>query len=52
MEEPRVTVIGVGAAVIDDVPDYALMVGNPAKTKGWMCECGVRCVRKEISTIR
>lgn len=38
----RFAFIGAGAAVIDDVPDYALMVGNPAKIKGWMCECGVR----------
>ena len=38
----RFAFIGAGAAVIDDVPDYALMVGNPAKIKGWMCECGIR----------
>jgi UDP-2-acetamido-3-amino-2,3-dideoxy-glucuronate N-acetyltransferase len=34
--------IGAGAVVIDDVPDYALVVGNPSKIKGWMCECGIR----------
>ncbi|MBW2066373.1 MAG: hypothetical protein JRJ03_15795 [Deltaproteobacteria bacterium] len=34
--------IGAGAVVIDDVPDYALMVGNPAKIKGWMCQCGIQ----------
>jgi UDP-2-acetamido-3-amino-2,3-dideoxy-glucuronate N-acetyltransferase len=34
--------VGAGAVVIDDVPDYALMVGNPAKIKGWMCQCGIR----------
>jgi len=28
--------------VTDDVPDYALMLGNPARQKGWMCSCGVR----------
>jgi UDP-2-acetamido-3-amino-2,3-dideoxy-glucuronate N-acetyltransferase len=32
--------IGAGAVVTKDVPDYALMVGNPAKQIGWMCECG------------
>jgi len=34
--------VGAGAVVIDDVPDYGLMVGNPAKIKGWMCQCGIR----------
>jgi UDP-2-acetamido-3-amino-2,3-dideoxy-glucuronate N-acetyltransferase len=32
--------IGAGAVVLKDVPDYALMVGNPATRKGWMCVCG------------
>ena len=32
--------IGAGAVVTKDVPDHALMVGNPAKQIGWMCVCG------------
>lgn len=32
--------IGAGATVVTDVPDYALMLGVPARRKGWMCECG------------
>jgi UDP-2-acetamido-3-amino-2,3-dideoxy-glucuronate N-acetyltransferase len=32
--------VGAGAVVTKDVPDHALMVGNPAKQIGWMCECG------------
>jgi UDP-2-acetamido-3-amino-2,3-dideoxy-glucuronate N-acetyltransferase len=32
--------IGSGAVVTADVPDYALMVGVPAKRVGWSCECG------------
>lgn len=32
--------IGSGAVVTSDVPDYALMVGVPAKQVGWVCECG------------
>lgn len=34
--------IGSGAVVAKDVPDYALMVGVPAKQIGWVCECGKR----------
>jgi len=26
--------------VTKDVSDYALVFGNPAKLKGWICECG------------
>lgn len=32
--------IGSGSVVTKDVPDYALMVGNPAKQIGWVCVCG------------
>jgi len=34
--------IGAGAVVRGDVPDYALMVGVPARRVGWMCQCGER----------
>ncbi len=32
--------IGAGSVVLKNVPDHALMVGNPAVQKGWMCKCG------------
>jgi hypothetical protein len=28
--------------VLKDVPDYALVVGNPGRIVGWMCACGNR----------
>ncbi|NNC94766.1 MAG: N-acetyltransferase [Chitinophagales bacterium] len=34
--------IGAGSVVTKDVPDYALMVGNPARQIGWMSEYGHR----------
>ena len=36
--------IGAGAVVTNDVPDYALVVGNPGKIIGWMCRCGQRLI--------
>ena len=33
-----------GAVVNGDVPDFALMVGVPARQKGWMCKCAVKLV--------
>lgn len=32
--------VAAGAVVTKDVPDYAMMVGVPAKRSGWICECG------------
>jgi UDP-2-acetamido-3-amino-2,3-dideoxy-glucuronate N-acetyltransferase len=34
--------IGAGAVVTKNIPDYALVVGNPAKQIGWMSEYGHR----------
>ena len=34
--------VGAGAVITRNVPDYALMLGNPAGRVGWMCQCGER----------
>ncbi|MFC1667393.1 acyltransferase [Candidatus Omnitrophota bacterium] len=38
----RYAFIGAGSVVTKDIPDYALVYGNPGRIKGWMCECGVK----------
>lgn len=38
----RYAFIGAGATVIRSVPDFALVVGNPARQTGWMCVCAYR----------
>lgn len=38
----RYAFVGAGSVVLRDVPDYALIVGNPGRMIGWMCVCGNR----------
>jgi UDP-2-acetamido-3-amino-2,3-dideoxy-glucuronate N-acetyltransferase len=42
IELGRYCFIGAGAVVTKDVPDYALMIGNPAQQVGWMSRHGHR----------
>jgi len=38
----RYVFVGAGAVVTKDMPDYAMIYGNPARIKGWTCYCGVK----------
>jgi len=38
----RSALVGAGSVVNKSIPDYALVVGVPAKQIGWICECGNR----------
>ena len=33
--------VGAGAVVTKSVPAYALVVGNPARVRRWVCQCGL-----------
>jgi UDP-2-acetamido-3-amino-2,3-dideoxy-glucuronate N-acetyltransferase len=41
----RWALVGAGSVVISDVPDFALVVGSPARRVGWVGKAGVPLVR-------
>jgi UDP-2-acetamido-3-amino-2,3-dideoxy-glucuronate N-acetyltransferase len=38
----RYAFVGAGSVVTKDIPDYALVYGNPAVLRGWVCNCGIK----------
>jgi UDP-2-acetamido-3-amino-2,3-dideoxy-glucuronate N-acetyltransferase len=41
----RFAMVGMGSVVTRDVPDFHLVVGNPARSIGAVCRCGYRIAR-------
>lgn len=41
--------VGAGAVVTKEIPDYALVVGNPARQIGWMSEYGAKLIFDQSS---
>ena len=42
--------VGSGSVVTKDVPDHALVLGNPARFVAWVCSCGERVKFEEADS--
>jgi UDP-2-acetamido-3-amino-2,3-dideoxy-glucuronate N-acetyltransferase len=52
VEIGRSAFVAAGAVVTKDVPDYALVMGIPARRTGWVCRCGVGLPETGRSALR
>ena len=41
----KYALVGAGSVVTKDVPDYGLVVGNPARLIGWVCAYGEKLLK-------
>lgn len=48
----RFAMVGMGSVVTRDVPDFALVIGNPARHVGYVCACGTRLAGDGASPLR
>ncbi|MDP7323915.1 MAG: acyltransferase [Candidatus Woesearchaeota archaeon] len=43
----RFSMIGAGAVVTKDIPDFGIAYGNPARVEGYSCYCGTKLEKKD-----